>query len=161
MNLERKLPEKTKRLFERYLSAMANFYGRITIDEAFGIIQFQNDASYCLDDFVAFIADKNQKCRANTISDDRFVIMTADDVGIDKLGEIEIAARVLSELPDKHTEIKLAQACYNRYIPKKADLLRYASPEYYEETAELRETVDWILSHPQPGRGNRPGRSRQ
>lgn len=90
MNLERKLPEKTKRLFERYLSAMANFYGRITIDEAFGIIQFQNDASYCLDDFVAFIADKNQRCRTNTISDGRFVIMTTDDVSIDKLGEIEI-----------------------------------------------------------------------
>lgn len=55
------IPIQTQRLFQRYIVAMVNFYGRITLGDAFDIIQYQNDASYDFDDFVAYAKGQRKK----------------------------------------------------------------------------------------------------
>ena len=45
---------EAKSIFRKYLNALAAFYGRISLKDAFDIIQYQNDSSYNFKEFVAF-----------------------------------------------------------------------------------------------------------
>ena len=146
----RTIPQKTQRFFEKYIMAMVNFYGRITLKDAFDTIQYQNDASYNYDIFVAYVKKRRQEIIDSGKDYHHYLIFLPSDIdpGVDDdPHKIEFLHEVFGELDDDYDDLVTYQQMYPRYIPKKNDLLRYADDDYLPDTDELRTAVDWVLDH--------------
>ena len=146
----RTIPQKTQRFFEKYIIAMVNFYGRITLKDAFDTIQYQNDASYNYDEFIAYA----KKRRSEIINKGKdyhfyFVFLPSDiEPGSeDDPQKIEFLHELFAYSDDEYNNIVTYQKMYPRYIPKKNDLLRYADYDYWPDTDKLRTAVDWVFDH--------------
>lgn len=129
---------------------MANFYGRITLKDAFDIIQYQNDASYNYDDFVAYVNKRRPEIMDAGKDYHYYLIFLPSDInpGVEvDPHKIEFLHEVFGELDDDYDDLVTYQQIYPRYIPKKNDLLRYADCDYWPDTDELRTAVDWVLDH--------------
>ncbi len=125
------LPAETVELLHSYFSAFANFYGILTLKDAYNIIIKQNPELLTFDKLYEFTEIVKREKQY-------YYIVDADEMRSNALSTPEtreiVAEDLLSVDDDAYYELFEAQSDKPLYIPKKDELLRYEDEFYYEKT---------------------------
>ncbi len=127
--LYREIPLKdtTFRNLRKYLSAMANLYGVISMGKVWEIIAEQSPKLVTEEEFLAFAQVACHECEG-------YQILGAESV---PMLERELVDRVLLEQGlDAYRAMTEQHQGKDYYVPKKTELLAYEQAAYVEETAE-------------------------
>ena len=140
--------------FYDYCSAMAIFYGRIPVVDAFKIIDQQNPGKYTIDAFWNYLKDY-QKIR--DIDFDRangFFFVFFIGRGSHSLEKTEIVndcyecdCHNLKSIDNPYLRLVEEQKGRPLYIPSKKELLKYSDDTYHAPSPELDAVVEWVLQH--------------
>ncbi len=135
------LKDSTFRTLRKYFNAMANLYGIIPLEKAWEIIHSQCPRMVTESEFYAFVEIARHECECFCI-----------------LGEADIYTSLKTNAPSQRdiidTELLLSdedlygltrehQRGKRYYIPGKQELLRYADPDYYEVTPEIKKLSEF------------------
>lgn len=139
-----------EKLYSKYLAALVRFYGRISLGDAFAIIQKQNKEKYDFLEFVIF-ARKEAEGKSKHQENGEFYILYQSEVFYGENDENPSAMEVINQcfldLDEDYYELEAIADDYPFYIPQKQELLRYADDNYTKETPALRRLAEWVLRH--------------
>ncbi len=147
---ETQISQRHAQILDRYLNAMASFYGRLSINDAFDIIKRQNPGIISRSEFVEFLKEKYFD-EVYERDDDCYDVYTQTDMVGEpnpQLEDAEIIANVLQLDADLYERVKASENIYPLYIPPKAELLKYQKNiNYVPVTPPLRAFAKWVKAH--------------
>ena len=141
---ENGIDNKTSVKLRRYLNAMSNLYGIITVPKAYEIIRSQNNPEITEELYYNFIDIARHEI-------EEFFILGEDELYIDgkittlKEKEIINVALLDSELEAYHNYLR-AHSNKPYYIPNKTTLLKYSNYEFYEPNAQTEALKEFFVA---------------
>ena len=141
---ENGIDNKTSVKLRRYLNAMSNLYGIITVPKAYEIIQSQSNPEITEELYYNFIDIARHEI------EEYFIIGEAElyiDGQITTLKEKEVinVALLDSELEVYHNYLR-AHSNKPYYVPNKTTLLKYSNFEFYEPNAQTEALKEFFVS---------------
>ena len=140
---------KHRRMFEKYLNACIRFYGRLTVAEAYTIINQQNPGEISRCEFLSFICEEYCDRRIRLNDGIRYKIFLRSDIFTDGSNKIEDAEVIdyLLGVDTLYFRLERNKDRYPLYIPEKRELLKYADDMYIKITPQLETLASWTVEH--------------
>lgn len=136
------LKDNAFRTLRKYFCAMANLYGIITLGKAYEIIASQSPRLVTKDEFLAFTDIARHEC-------ENYYLLDQEEIGVGAQGDVMTREIIVRDVLDAglsvYEELKADQAGKPWYVPKRAALLAYEDPDFYEETQASDALIQFLI----------------